>query len=115
MLHRNMNAPLSLRLGLDDLLADLQHARRQGDLGRLALVACFDVRRWARQAGENGIAARSAAIFTHPPHASREAFLEQVDTLVHDLEMVQARLPQMPPSRMAPLMVSGTGVSAISH
>lgn len=102
MLHCNMNASLSLRLGLDDLLADLQHARRRGDLGRLAFVAYCDVRRWARQAGEIGIAARSAAIFTHEPHASRDVFLEQVDRLVHDLEQVQARLPPLPPSGMAP-------------
>ncbi|MBK6853237.1 MAG: hypothetical protein IPG93_17000 [Burkholderiales bacterium] len=41
-----------LKLGLDDLLADLWYARRSGDLGRLALVTYYEVRRWAKLAGD---------------------------------------------------------------
>jgi len=93
MLQRNMAIPLSLQLGLDDLLADMRHARRRGDLGRLALTAYCDVRRWARQAGESDIARQSMAMFTEKPHASREAFLDKVDLLLHDLEALQSRLP----------------------
>jgi hypothetical protein len=90
MLHCNKGDVVTLQLSLEDLLADLRHARRSGDLGRLALIAYCDVRRWARQAGESGIAERSAAMFTEQPHASREAFLEQVDRLISELAQIQA-------------------------
>jgi hypothetical protein len=101
MLQCNMDAPLSLQLCLDDLLADLRHARRRSDLGRLALIAYCDVRRWARQAGELGVAAHSTAMFTDVPHASREAFLEQVDRLVLELEAVQTRYLETAPNLIA--------------
>jgi hypothetical protein len=91
MLHCNMNAAVSMQLGLDDLLADLRHARRQGDLGRLALLAYCEVRRWARQSGELDVAAHSAAMITEEPHASRDAFLEQIDSLIFELAQVHAR------------------------
>jgi hypothetical protein len=94
MLHCNMNASSTLRFGLDDLLADLRHARRLGDLGRVALLVYCEVRRWARQAGETAVAEHSAAMITDVPHASREAFLAQVDSLVLELEQVQSRLAQ---------------------
>jgi hypothetical protein len=92
MLHRNMNPPLSLQLGLEDLLADLRHARRGGDLGRLALISYCEVRRWARTAGEAALAAHSSAIFTEAPHATREAFLDHIDHLIDELEQVKPRL-----------------------
>ena len=91
MLHCNMHSSLSLQLGLEDLLADLRHARRGGDLGRLALIAYCDVRRWARQAGEPAIADHAAAMFSGEPHASREAFLEAVDTLLFELVQAKSR------------------------
>ena len=103
MLHCNMDLPLRLQLGLDDLLAELRHARRTGDLGRLALIAYCDVRRWARQAGEFDIARHSMSMFTDEPHASRDAFLEKVDMLLNDLERVQARLqPELTALTQAP-------------
>jgi hypothetical protein len=92
MLHCNMNPQMTLQLSLDDLLAELQHARRRGDLGRLALIAYCEVRRWARRAGERSLADHSAAMFTDQPHASREAFLQQVDSLVSELEQARSRL-----------------------
>jgi hypothetical protein len=91
MLHRNMNAPSTLQLTLDDLVADLRYARRRGDLGRLALIAYCEVRRWARQAHESSIAAHSAAMMTAEPHASRDAFVGQIDELITELEQVQSR------------------------
>lgn len=87
MLQRNMttfNAPL--QLGLEDLLADLQHARRTGDMGRLALLAYCEVRRWARLAGEPELADRSTELITRHPHASRDQFMEQIDGLIVALE-----------------------------
>lgn len=94
MLRRNMQNSTSLRLGLDDLLADLQHARRWGELGRLALIAYCDVRCWARQAGEFGLAERSTAMFTKDSHTSQAAFLEQVDQLIGDLQQTRARFTE---------------------
>lgn len=93
MLQRNMNAlPLYLQLGLEDLLGDLRHARRTADLGRLALLTYCEVRRWARLAGDHGLAEHSASLFSETPHARREDFLHQVDVLITELEQINARL-----------------------
>ena len=93
-MNESPNLQRSLELGLDDLLAELRDARRYDELGRLALLAYCDVRRWARQAGETGVAHQSTAIFTNQPHASKEAFLEQVDELITELQQVRPRLTQ---------------------
>lgn len=74
---------------LDDLLADLHHARRRGDLGRLAFVAYCDVRRWAREAGRPVLAEMASRLVTDSPHHSREAFLTQIDQLIGSLEALQ--------------------------
>ena len=102
MLHCNMNNSLSLQLGLDDLLADLQYARRHNELGRLALIAYCDVRSWARQAGEFSVADHSSAIFTDQPHACKEDFLEKVDLLIGELEQMRTRflMSDMPTLRL---------------
>jgi hypothetical protein len=95
MLRCNMNAqsfPSTLQLGLDDLLADLRYSRRQGDVGRLALLAYCEVRRWARQANEPAIASHSATMVTDGPHASREAFLGEIDQLIDELVAAHVRL-----------------------
>lgn len=93
MLHCNMNAHNApLQLSLEDLLGDLQHARRSGDMSRLALLAYCEVRRWARQAGEHELAERSTELITQSPPASRDAFMAQVDALITDLERVHARI-----------------------
>jgi hypothetical protein len=89
-----MNASsLDLQGGLDDLLGDLWYARKHGDLGRLALLSYCEVRRWARLAGEQGLAEHSSEMITHSPHASREEFLEQVDELIVELEELRHRVP----------------------
>lgn len=93
MLRCNMNAvSIPLQLGLDDLLGDLRYARRGSDLGRLALLAYCEVRRWARMAGEQALAEHSSYLVTHSPHASREAFLAEVDDLIVELEQVRTRV-----------------------
>jgi hypothetical protein len=89
MLHCNMNISPSLQLDLEDLLADLQHARRSGDLGRMALLCYCEVRRWARKAGQAELAQMSAAMITDSPHGSREAFLADMDRLLRRLEALQ--------------------------
>jgi len=98
MLRRNMTNSMSL--GLDDLLDDLQQARWSGDLGKLALIAYCDVRCWARQAGEFGVAERSTTMFTEQPHASREAFLDQIDQLIG--ELLRARARRLEPASFTP-------------
>jgi hypothetical protein len=80
-----MNNPWAL----DDLLADLYHARKHGDLGRMAFVAYCDVRRWAREAGRNVLADQAAGLITQSPHQSRDAFLNQIDTLIVQLETLK--------------------------
>ena len=93
MLRCNMNASLPpLQLGLEDLLGDLRHARKQGDLGRLALLSYCEVRRWARLAGEQQLAERSAGLITQSPLTSRDEFLSHVDSLILDLEEARTRL-----------------------
>lgn len=84
-----MNNPWAL----DDLLADLYHARKQGDLGRMAFVAYCDVRRWAREEGRNVLAEQAAGLITQSPHQSRDAFLEQIDALISQLEGLQHARP----------------------
>lgn len=107
LLQRNMNtAPESLQLGLEDLLGDLQHARKSGDLGRLALLAYCEVRRWARVAGEQALAQQSAALINDLPHADRATFIAAVDALIDELELVRRRFLTPTPSRPAPLSAS---------
>lgn len=93
MLQRNMNTPpVPLQLSLEDLLGDLQHARRHQDMSRLALLAYCEVRRWARQAGESALAERSAALVTRSPQATREQFMAEVDELIEQLQQAHGRL-----------------------
>jgi hypothetical protein len=99
MLHCNMNAStVRLQLGLEDLLGDLQCARRGADLGRLALLAYCEVRRWARLAGEHELAEHSSELITHSPHASREQFLAEVDELIVELEQARSRVSDPAPT-----------------
>jgi hypothetical protein len=92
MLRRSMGNYLGVYPGLDDLLGDLKYARRQGDLGRLALLAYCEVRRWARQAREAELAASSLALITDSPPPTRSEFLYRVDGLIAELEEARERL-----------------------
>lgn len=90
MLHCTMNDLAltdNLRLGLDDLVADLTHARRRGDLSRMALLCYCDVRHWARRAGQTQLAETSSQLFTQPPR-DRQGFLNKVDGVLGDLEEI---------------------------
>ena len=93
MLHCNMtDSSASLQLGFEDLLGDLQFARRSGDLGRLALLVYCDLRHWARAAGEYDLAKHSSALISNGPHASRDDFMADVDTLISELEQAGVRV-----------------------
>ena len=89
MLHCNMtHLSNDLKLGLEDLLADLWHARRVGDLGRLALLSYSDVRRWAQAAGLQALASRARAVVLECPHESRASFLAELDSFIFEMEQV---------------------------
>ncbi|MCF8167267.1 MAG: hypothetical protein K9J77_01460 [Rhodoferax sp.] len=81
-----MNMARAIQLGLEDLLADLQHARRENQLGRLALLTYCEVRNWARRAGKHDIADGATRMFTENPCVSKEEFLAKVDTVIATLE-----------------------------
>ena len=102
MLHCNMNASLSsLQNGLEDILGDLRFARRKGDLGRLALLAYCEVRRWARAAEVHELAQHSSALVSNFPHASRDEFLAAVDELIAELEHARCSVASPPGLRSA--------------
>ena len=94
MLHCNMNTSHAIQFGLEDLLADLHHARRTHDLGRLALLAYCEVRGWARQAGKPDIAESAMTMFTESPSVSKEEFLAKIDRLITTLELQQQSYQQ---------------------
>jgi hypothetical protein len=94
MLQCNMTTSLGIQLGLEDLLADLHHARRNGELGRLALLAYCEVRGWARQAGKPDIADSATRMFTENPCVNRNEFLAKVDHLIMTLELHQQAFPK---------------------
>ena len=85
-----MNTDERLRLALEDILADLWHARRSRDVGRLALLSYCDVRRWARVAHHELLARHSQQLVLQCPYANREEFLSAVDRLIAETERVHA-------------------------
>ena len=97
---------------LDDLLADLHHARKRGDLGRLAFVSYCDVRRWAREAGRQVLADQASRLITESPHQSRDDFLAQVDQLILSLEALRAPAPAPEPEAARRSGTSGWSAAA---
>lgn len=92
MLHCIMSHALlssKLQLDLDDILGSMLYARRRGDIGGLALLAYWDVRRWARVAHIPELAERASRVITERPHATREEFLAAVDEVIAELERVR--------------------------
>jgi hypothetical protein len=76
----------NLRVGLEDLAKDVALARGQEQVGRLALLCCCEIRRWARLAGNERLAAQATAMIVQPVPVSRRSFLESVDALIEELE-----------------------------
>jgi len=87
-----MNTDERLKLSLEDVLAELWHARRRDDLGRLALLSYYEVRRWARLARNEQLAAHSQELVLGSPHPNRRDFLSAVDQLIAELEQAHAEL-----------------------
>ncbi len=90
MLHCNMQ--LDIRLGLEDVLAALWHARRSDDIARLAHVSYSEVQRWASTAHAAGVAARARAVLADCPYQSREDFMFAVDRLIAEVEQAHVQL-----------------------
>jgi hypothetical protein len=87
MLQCNMLNTLDIQLVLEDLLADLQFARKHDDLGRLALLAYCEVKGWARRAGKPDVADQALQMFSENPCLSKVEFLEGIDRLIAVLEL----------------------------
>jgi hypothetical protein len=69
------------------LLADLHHARKHDQLGRLALLAYCEVKGWARRAGKPDVADEALQMFSQSPCLSKDAFLAGIDNLIATLEL----------------------------
>lgn len=94
MLHCSMNdgnVTDQLRVRLEDLTAEIEHARRAMELGHLAALCYCDVRPWARRAGESKLADLSWRLSTQQPPLDRAAFLARIDRLIEELEQVCVR------------------------
>ena len=83
----HLNPPL--RSDLDDVLGSLQHARRAGDIGRLALLTYWEVRKWARRAHMDALADLASDVLTRQPFPSRAAFLDLVDVVIAEMERIR--------------------------
>ncbi|RZL95313.1 MAG: hypothetical protein EOP82_03170 [Variovorax sp.] len=86
-----LNLPEGMRRGLEDLTGDMVYARRNADLGRLALLCYCEIRHWARLAGEQRLAELSCALITEHPASDRKEFLSRVDDVIAELEDVCER------------------------
>ena len=80
----------ALRSSLEDVLGSLLHARRNGDLGRLALLTYWDVRSWARWARRDALAGLASDFIIGEPLPNRAAFLTLVDQVIAELERIRA-------------------------
>jgi hypothetical protein len=86
---------LAQRLAFEDLVGELCPARRTGDLGRVALLVYWGLRRWARNAGKHNLAARANDLFLATPFPDRETFLREVDELIAEAEGELCHLGQI--------------------
>jgi hypothetical protein len=102
MLHCNMNTSLGIQLGLEDLLADLQHARRNEELGRLALLTYCEIRSWARQAGKLDISDNATFMWSGDPCISKAEFLSKIDAMIETLERHQQEYARNALAQQAP-------------
>jgi hypothetical protein len=87
MLQCTMNDYITIQLGLEDLLAELHFARRNDQLGRLALLAYCEVKGWARRAGKSELADTALRMFSENPCVTKDAFLHGIDDLITTLEL----------------------------
>lgn len=87
--HETSIVASTLQLELDNVLGSMQHARRTGDLGRLVLLTYWEVRKWARWAHRDALAALAADVVNRQPFASRNNLLALVDQVIVELELIR--------------------------
>jgi hypothetical protein len=87
-----MKNSLSAQLALEDVLAALWHARRDGNVGRLVHVGHCEVQRWARDMRDDMLTAHARALLTDCPYRNREDFLFAVDRLIAKVEHAHVQL-----------------------
>jgi hypothetical protein len=87
MLQCNMTHTINTQLVLEDLLAEMQYARKHDELGRLALLAYCDVKGWARRAGKQDVADLALRMFSENPYTTKNSFLQGIDDLIATLQM----------------------------
>jgi len=92
MLHCNMDSPGSVQLALEDVLASLWHARRAGDIARLAHVGYSEVQRWARARRDHVLMAHARALLTDCPYRNRDEFMFAIDRLIAEVEQAHVQL-----------------------
>lgn len=80
-----MTSPSNIQRGLEDLLSDLHLARKNEQIGRLALLTYCDVKRWARLAGKSEVAEMALQMFAKKPSPSRDDFLRDIDQILESL------------------------------
>ncbi|WP_143044884.1 hypothetical protein [Variovorax sp. YR216] len=80
-----------LRDRLEDLAAEIGHARKRMDLGHLAALCFCEVRPWARRSGESTLADLSWRLSIQPLPLDRTTFLAQIDRLIEELEQACSR------------------------
>lgn len=102
-------------LALEDVLGDIRHARRNGDLGRVAVITFCDLRRWAWWAGEHALAQRSSEVFLQVPFADKASFLREVDDLIARAERIGAELRQAQTPRAPDPLSPGASVAAAAE
>jgi hypothetical protein len=92
MLQCNMATNADLQSTLEDLLAQLWHARRTGDLGRLAHLSSSEVQRWGRGARDDRLVRRAQEFLARCPYSSRDDLTWAIDALIADVEFSHSRL-----------------------
>jgi hypothetical protein len=92
MLQRSMKDGVSTRLALEDVLGALWHARRAGDVGRLAHLGFCEVQRWARARRDDVLTAHARALLTDCPYPNREEFMFAIDRLIDEVEHAHVQL-----------------------
>lgn len=92
MLHCSMEDTVSTQLALEDVLAALWHARRAGDVGRLAHLGYSEVHRWARARRDEVLMAHARALLTDCPYRNRQEFMFAIDRLIAEVEHAHVQL-----------------------
>ena len=103
MLHCNMNNSIATRLALEDVLAALWHARRAGDIGRLAHLGYCEVQRWARARRDDVLTAHARELLTDCPYRNRQDFMFAIDRLIAEVEHAHVQLVSDDRNRLTPV------------